>query len=160
MKKDMEGMKNPQFSFDELYVPPFSKQRGFDANTLTTVWEPIQFERKKSGVDLLDAVVDCLIAGNDPRRVAWDAGITTNQLSTFVFVLTGLELQKFTTKWKIRKIGEYLRYTNLSQKDVRKLCGYTSSTTFSRIVKENFGVSPTQFRRSKRLRGDLYKYGI
>ena len=156
----IENMKEPQFSFDMLYVPPFTKQRGFNSETLNTVWEPFVFERKKSGVALLDAVVDCLINGGDPRTVAWQNGLKASNLSVMMSLLTGLNLQDFTIKWKVRKISELLRHTNLSLTEVMNRCGYKSITTFSRIVKENLGASPIYFRKNMRQRGDLYKYGL
>ena len=159
-KMKMENMKEPQFSFDMLYVPPFTKQRGFNSETLNTVWEPFMFERKKSGVNLLDAVVDCLIKGNDPRMVAWQNGVKPANLSVMMLLLTGLNLQDFTVKWKVRRIEELLRYTNLTLTEVMTRSGYKSSTTFSRIVKENLGASPIYFRKNSRQRGDLYKYGL
>lgn len=157
---DMDNLKEPQFSFDMLYVPPFTRQRGFDAKTLTNVWEPIVFERKKSGVALLDAVVDCLIRGENPRTVAWKNGLRDSYLSVMMVLLTGLNLQEFSIKWKMRLASELLRHTDMSLTEVMTRCGYKSSTTFSRIVKKEFGVAPIYFRKKLRQRGDLWKYGL
>ena len=150
----------PQWEFDSLYVPPFTKQRGFDAQTLTTVYVPLQFERTKTGVAVLDSVVDKLIAGQDPRRLAYEWGMTRDGLSQTLRSLTGMTLQEMVTRWHSRKAEELLRYTKLPLSDIQRRCGFASSTAFSRFVKDQLGVSPLHFRQTRRKAGDLGKYAV
>lgn len=150
----------PQWEFDTLYVPPFTKQRGFDEKTLTTVYVPLKFERTKSGVAVLDGVVDRLVAGQDPRRLAYEWGMTRAGLSQTLQSLTGMTLHELVMRWHSRMAEELLRYTKLPLSDIQRRCGFTSSTAFSRFVKEQLGVSPLHFRQTRRQRGDLGKYAV
>lgn len=159
-KKEMERNIKPQFSFEMLYVPPFTKQRGFDPNTLTTIWEPYRFERKKSGVELLDAVVDTLIAGRNPHHLAWQWGIQPTQLNALTALLTGLALQDFVVKWKLQTARLLLLHTTMPLSEVMQRIGYTSQTSFSRFIKQNLGLSPIYFRLTQRKNGDLNKYAV
>ena len=150
----------PQFSFEMLYVPPFTKQRGFDPNTLTTIWEPYKFERKKSGVEMLDAVVDSLIAGRNPHGLAWQWGVQPAQLNALMAMLTGQSLQDFAISWKIRTAKLLLLHTDMPLEEVMRRSGYTSPTSFSRFIKQNLGLSPIYFRLTQRKNGDLNKYAV
>ena len=150
----------PQWTFDDLYVPPFTKQRGFSEQTLRTVYVPLRFERKKTGLTVVDGVVDRLIAGRDPRLLADEWGLTCEALSHVLLVLTGLTVAELARCWQGRKAEELLRYTDLPLKDVQRRCGFTSSTAFSRFVKQQVGTSPLHFRQTRRQAGDLGKYAL
>lgn len=150
----------PQFSFEMLYVPPFTKQRGFNPTTLTNIWEPYKFERKKSGVEMLDAVVDSLIASRNPSELAWQWGVPTAHLNALMVMLTGQSLQDFAICWKIRTAKLLLLHTDMPLEEVMHRCGYTSPTSFSRFIKQNLGASPIYVRINQRKKGDLNKYCI
>lgn len=150
----------PQWEFDTLYVPPFTKQRGFDEQTLTTVYVPLQFERTKTGVAVLDGVIDRLMAGRDPRRLAREWGMTREGLSQTILALTGLTAQELVVQWHSRTAEDLLRYTDLPLSEVQRRCGFASSTAFSRFVKEQTGVSPLHYRQTRRQPGDLGKYAL
>lgn len=150
----------PQWEFDDLYVPPFTKQRGFDEQTLTTVYVPFRHERLKTGVAVLDGVVDRLIAGRDPRRLAHEWGMTREGLSQTLQALTGLSSQELVVRWHGRMAEDLLRYTDLPLSDVQRRCGFASSTAFSRFVKEQLGISPLHFRQTRRQTGDVGKYAV
>lgn len=150
----------PQFSFDDLYVSPFTKRRGFDEATLRNVWVPLPDSRRRTGVNILDAVVDKLIQGQEAKWIARDYGLTGAQLSTVVLALTGMRLQELDSKWRVRRCGELLRYTNLSVPEVMRRCGFTSKTSFSRFVRDKFGVAPKRFRTRLRKSGELNMYAL
>lgn len=156
----MSSNFKPQFNFETLYVPPFTRQRGFDPVTLSTMWETYKFQRTKSGVELLDAVVDALIAGRDPSEMAEQWGMSFTKLSIFMELLTGLQLQDFISQWKARSARLLLIYTDMPFKEVMQHIGYTSQASFSRLVKERLGISPKNVRRVLRKEGDLNKYGL
>ena len=150
----------PQFSFDDLYVSPFTKRRGFNESTLRNVWVPLPDSRRHTGVNILDAVVDKLIQGQDAKWIARDYGLTTAQLSTVVLALTGMKLQELDSKWRIRRCSELLRYTNLSIPEVMSRCGFRSKPSFSRFVRDNLGVAPRRYRTVIRQPGELNMYSL
>ena len=51
-----------QWSFERLYVAPFTQRRGFDERSLTYRMVPIEQARQLTDVKVLDTVVDSLIA--------------------------------------------------------------------------------------------------
>ena len=150
----------PQYPFETLYVSPFTKKRGFDERSLTYTLVPMETTRRRTGIELLDAVVDSLVKGNDPRYVAGPLGITREKLSTSVFALTGHSLVALRKHWRMQLTYELLRYTDLTLKEVMQRCGYTSKPTFSRTVIQWWGSSPKNIRRQAREHGDIGKYAL
>jgi transcriptional regulator GlxA family with amidase domain len=155
-----EAKFKPQFPLDEIYVAPFRWRRGFDETTLKNIWVPLPDARRRTGVNILDAVVDKLIQGQETKWIARDYGLTSAQLNSVVLALTGLRLQELESKWRARRCGELLRYTNLSITEIMKRCGFTSRPSFSRFVSENFGLAPRRFRAVKRQPGELGMYAV
>lgn len=149
-----------QFSFDRLYVSPFTRKRGFDEEHLKVIYVPMDIERLYTGVDVLDAVVDRLVEGRNPSRLAREWGLSTAQLSIVVLALTGMGLQELQSSWRVKLCDDLLRYTDLSLSDVMHRCGFTSATAFSRFVRLNHGVSPLHFRTTRRQQGELGMYAL
>ena len=152
--------KTPQYPFERLYVAPFTKKRGFDERNLTYKLVPMESTRQKTGIKLLDNVVDSLIRGGDPRFVADRLGITEEQLSASIFALTGLYLVSLRKHWRMQLASDLLRYTNLPLQEVMERCGYTSMPTFSNFVREWWGSSPLHIRMRARERGDIGKFAL
>ena len=150
----------PQYPLERLYVSPFTKKRGFDERTLEYKMVQIETTRQLTGIKPLDAVVDCLVAGTDPRCVAYSFGLTRQKLSTLVFTMTGLTLVGLRKQWNMRMARELLQYTELPLKEVMRRCGYTSMPTFSNFVRQSAGLSPLDIRRDARQRGQIGKYAL
>ena len=160
MQMHMETTIKAQFSLNDLYVTPFSRRRGFDEKTLKNIWVPLGDTRRRTGVNILDAVVDLLIEGRNPVEVAGQYGLTSAQLSTTVLALTGMRLQRLDSLWRARRCGELLRYTDLSFPAVMSRCGFTSFTSFCRFVHDYYGVGPKTFRLAFRQPGELDMYAL
>ena len=150
----------PQYSLERLYVSPLTKKRGFDERNLEIIMVPMETKRQLTGITLLDAVVDCLIAGTDPRDVAYHYGVAPEKLSSLVYTMTGLTLVALRKQWRMRMAQELLRYTELSLKDVMQRCGYASMPTFSNFVRQSTGLTPLDIRRDARQRGLIGKYAL
>ena len=148
----------PQYPFERLYVSPFTRRRGFDERTLTYTLVPMEQKRQRTGIELIDLVVDCLIAGSDPRSVAYKLGITREKLSTSLITLTGLSTVSLRKQWRMQLAYELLRYTDLSFKDVMKRCGYTSMPTFNAVVHQTWGSTPKTIRTDAQRRDEIGKY--
>ena len=157
--KEEKKMK-AQFNLDMLYVSPFKWKRGFDEQTLTLKMVPMEQKRLRTGVAVLDAVVDRLMAGQDPATAAVEAGMTRHELSRTIYGLTGMNIQQLRTRWRARQVEELLRYTNLPLKEIMAMVRCTSQATFSRMVGKRLGMTPTRYRRMCREAGDVGKYGI
>lgn len=150
----------PQYTLERLYVSPLTKKRGFDERNLEIIMVPMETKRQMTGIKLLDAVVDCLIAGTDPRSVAYHYGVTLQKLSALVFTMTGLTLVSLRKQWRMRMARELLCYTELPLKDVMQRCGYSSMPTFSNFVRQTTGQTPLDIRRDARQRGLIGKYAL
>ena len=152
--------KTPQYPFERLYVAPFTKKRGFDERNLTYKLVPIESTRQRTGIELLDTVVDSLIKGVDPRFVAGRLGVTREKLSASIFALTGLNLVGLRKHWNMQVAKDLLCYTEMPLTEVMERCGYTSMPTFSNFVREWWGSSPLHIRMRARERGDIGKYAL
>lgn len=152
--------KTPQYPFEALYVSPFTKKRGFDERSLTYTLVPMETTRQRTGIELLDTVVDSLVKGSDPRYNAGPLGMTCEKLSVSLFALTGHSLVGLRKHWRMQLAYDLLRYTELTQKEVMQRCGYTSKPTFSRSVYQWWGSWPKDIRRQARERDDIGKYAL
>ena len=160
MTKARTKQRIVQYPFERLYVSPFTKKRGFDERHLKYKLVPMEQERQLTGIKLLDAVVDMLINGVEPRCAASKFGITREKLSTSVYALTGLTLVGLRKHWNMQLANDLLRYTDLPLREVMQRCGYTSMPTFSRTVSQWWSSSPQAIRIGARRRGDIGKYAL
>ena len=154
-----EDMK-PKYSFEMLYVSPFTKKLGFDEKELKTIYVPMEQNRLRTGLDVVDLVVDKLIAGQNPSALPWQLGTTEAAMSTTLKTLTGLTLVEMRTRWRMRVASELLRYTELPLKEVMRRIGYTSQQSFSRMFRKAYGSAPREYRRLRREAGDMGKYSL
>ena len=107
---------------------------------------------------LFRSVVDCLIAGSDPRSVAYKLGITPEKLSMSLMTLTGLSTVSLRKQWRMQLAYELLRYTDLPTAEVMRRCGYTSKPTFTNIVRQTWGSTPKTIRTDAQRRDEIGKY--
>jgi AraC-like DNA-binding protein len=61
----------------------------------------------------------------------------------------GMAPTKYIIKLRMDLAKELLETTTLSIKEISLMCGYTDFNFFSRAFKENTGVSPTEYRKTK-----------
>ena len=150
----------PKYSLEALYVSPFTKRLSFDEKELKTVYVPLEKTRLRTGLEVVDMVVDKLVAYQDPANLPWQLGMKPAQMSTSLKVLTGLSLIEFRTRWRAKVAGELLRYTELPLVEVMRCCGYTSAQSFSRFIRNAYGMAPQHYRRQCRAQGDIGKYAL
>lgn len=150
----------PKYSFEMLYVSPFTKKLGFDEKELKNVYVPIERIRHKTGMEVVDLFVDRLVANQDTQYSYWDMGLSRSELSMTMRTLTGMTPVELRTRWRTRLAGELLRYTELPLREVMSRCGYTSQQSFSRFIRKAFGTAPAAYRRQCRARGDVGKYAL
>lgn len=150
----------PKYLFETLYVSPFTKKMGFDEKELKIIYVPMEQKRVRTGLDVVDMVVDKLIAGQDPANLPWQMGMKPAVLSTTLKTLTGLTVVEMRTRWRMRTASELLRYTELSLKEVMSRIGYTSPQTFSYMFRRTYGASPLEYRKHSRAQGDIGRYAL
>ena len=150
----------PKYSFEMLYVSPFTKKMGFDEKELKNIYVPLEQKRLRTGLDVVDLVVDKLIAGQDPSVLTWQLGMKPDVLSTTLRTLTGLTLVEMRTRWRMRVASELLRYTELTLQEVMSRIAYTSAQSFSRMFRKAYGAAPLDYRRQCRAQGDIGKYAL
>lgn len=150
----------PKYPFDVLYVSPLTKKLGFDERELRTIYVPMEQKRVTTGLEVVDLVVDELIAGRDPAAIPWQQGVDYEKMSATLELLTGLTIAELRTRWRARMAGDLLRYTELPLKEVMRRCGYTSAQSFSRLIRQQYGSAPLKLRKLSRERGDMGKYAL
>lgn len=71
-------------------------------------------------------------------------------LSRIFKEVTDVNLSGYITDVRMQKAAELLERTNLKVNEVMKRVGYQKSQHFSRLFKEKFGVTPKEYRISRR----------
>ncbi len=66
--------------------------------------------------------------------------------------MTGETLNDFTNRLRLEKAARLLKRTRGSATEIALECGFSSSATFSRSFGKAFGTSPTQYRKSGKLK--------
>ncbi len=59
-----------------------------------------------------------------------------------------ISLQQFLIKYRMSKACEKLKMTSLSIKDIGESIGYSNQLNFSRAFKNEFGISPSNYRKN------------
>ena len=62
---------------------------------------------------------------------------------------TGMNLTKYITNVKMRESAKLLLTTDKNIAEITRAVGYDNSNYFSKLFKKNYGVTPTEYRRSQ-----------
>ncbi len=63
---------------------------------------------------------------------------------------TGVNLSCYITEIRLNKAAELLEQTDLKVNEVMKLIGYQKSQHFSRLFREKYGMTPIEYKKSRR----------
>jgi AraC family transcriptional regulator len=66
--------------------------------------------------------------------------------------MTGETVNDFTNRLRLEKAARLLKRTRQSATEIALECGFSSSATFSRSFNHSFGTSPTQYRKTGKLK--------
>ena len=80
--------------------------------------------------------------------VAESVGVSHFYLSKLFREETNETFINYLTDQRLDKAKQLLQETDLSVKEITSSCGYNDQNYFSKLFKNKFGVSPTDFRRS------------
>jgi AraC family transcriptional regulator len=104
----------------------------------------------------IDRVIDYLRGNLDrPVKLAELADIAC--FSEFHFhriftAVSGETLNNFTNRLRLEKAARLLRYSGQSLTQIALDCGFSSSATFSRAFRSGYETSPSQFRKSGKIK--------
>jgi AraC family transcriptional regulator len=121
--------------------------------------EPLAGGRIQANGDYLqriDRVIDYL-RGNLDRPVKLAELAEVACFSEFHFhriftAVSGETLNSFTNRLRLEKAARLLRYSGQSLTDIALDCGFSSSATFSRAFRAGYDTSPSQFRKSGKIK--------
>jgi AraC family transcriptional regulator len=104
----------------------------------------------------INRVIDYL-RGNLDRQVKLKELARVACLSEFHFhrifgAVSGETLNNFTSRLRLEKAARLLRYSGQSVTDIALDCGFSSSATFSRSFRSGYDTSPSQFRKSGKIK--------
>src|SRR5271167_3246430 len=66
--------------------------------------------------------------------------------------VSGETLNNFTNRLRLEKAARLLRYSGQSLTDIALDCGFSSSATFARAFRSGYDTSPSQFRKSGKIK--------
>ena len=83
------------------------------------------------------------------ESLARHAGISEVYFRRLFKSVTGISPAKYITDQKIRRAKELLELDYLTLEDVSERCGFSSLSYFCRVFKENVGMTPGEFRKTR-----------
>lgn len=148
----------PQFTFDDLYIIPFSKKRVFDENG-NVHYIAIERNFSPSGIHLLDELVKEIYHDTfSAHSFCKERKLEERQLQAFVTILTGMTPSTLFTRWKIRNALMYLRYTDMDIGQVAIESGFRTSGAMRHALQSTKELKPTTLRRFLQQKNDLGRY--
>lgn len=103
---------------------------------------------------LVNSIIEFLTNNLDKAYKSDEIAEQFNCSPSYLFKLfkkrTGYSIMHFFNLKKVQKACEYLKYTELSIKEISFKVGVQDPLYFSRIFKNYFGVSPKKYRREQR----------
>ena len=80
--------------------------------------------------------------------VSEEFGLTAKVITNTVKKLTGYTFSIYLKKLRLNHVVQLLKYTKTPIKDIAAQSGFDSSNTMLKSFKKEFGVSPTEYRKS------------
>src|SRR6202451_4138911 len=104
----------------------------------------------------INRVIDYL-RGNLDRQVKLEELAKVACFSEFHFhrifsAISGETLSNFTNRLRLEKAARLLRYSGQNLTDIALECGFSSSATFARAFRSGYDTSPSQFRKSGKIK--------
>lgn len=83
------------------------------------------------------------------KELSHEFHISTSQLSRIFKNSTGMTLSKYLLQLRISKAKQLLLESSLPISEISLLIGYTSFSFFSLVFRQELGVTPGDYRRTK-----------
>lgn len=104
----------------------------------------------------IDRVIDHLTANLDKpiklEELAKVACFSEFHFHRIFRAMTGETVNDFTNRMRLEKAARLLKRTRQSATDIALECGFSSSSTFSRSFNNAFNTSPTEYRKTGKLK--------
>lgn len=104
-----------------------------NSELITKALNYIKTEIKKSDITIDD--------------VATHAGFSTDYFNRIFFAHTGFNIMEYVRFSRLKKAAHLLRGTNNDILDIALDCGYEAHESFSRAFKNQYGISPSEYRK-------------
>ncbi len=104
-----------------------------NSELITKALNYIETENKKSDITVDD--------------VATHAGFSTDYFNRIFFAHTGFNIMEYVRFSRLKKAARLLRGTNNDIIDIALDCGYEAHESFSRAFKNQYGMSPSEYRK-------------
>ena len=104
-----------------------------NSELITKALNYIKSENKKSDITIDD--------------VATHAGFSTDYFNRIFFAHTGFNIMEYVRFSRLKKAAHLLRGTNNDILDIALDCGYEAHESFSRAFKNQYGISPSEYRK-------------
>lgn len=148
----------PQFQFDNLYIPPFRQRRCFTKEGYE-YYELMDWPRDRTGIHVFDDYLIFLAEGHPSLEPFLERhGLKWEDVEGLTFALTGLRGTEFRTRWHVRQADELLRYTQLELGDVARRAGFGTAGNLYLTYKREFGIAPGKRRRMIREKNDVGRF--
>ena len=155
-----ELLCRPQFSFDDLYIPPFTRRRRFDEEG-NCGYVALERNLSPTGILVMDEFVRLLASGGmDVAGFAAARGLTVGELGTMVFILTGMSGLRLRQLFQFRLADDLLRYTSLPLAEVARLSGNGSAINLYQTLRRECNMSASERRAALRNEGDLGRFAL
>ena len=117
-----------------------------NSELITKALNYIKTENKKSDITIDD--------------VATHAGFSTDYFNRIFFAHTGFNIMEYVRFSRLKKAAHLLRGTNNDILDIALDCGYEAHESVSRAFKNQYGISPSEYRKKyekeEAFYGDFY----
>ena len=104
-----------------------------NSELITKALNYIKSQNKKSDITIED--------------VANHAGFSTDYFNRIFFAHTGFNIMEYVRFSRLKKAAHLLRGTNNDILDIALDCGYEAHESFSRAFKNQYGISPSEYRK-------------
>ena len=104
-----------------------------NSELITKALNYIKSENKKSDITIDD--------------VATHAGFSTDYFNRIFFAHTGFNIMEYVRFSRLKKAAHLLKGTNNDILDIALDCGYEAHESFSRAFKNQYGISPSEYRK-------------
>lgn len=104
-----------------------------NSELITKALNYIKSENKKSDITIDD--------------IATHAGFSTDYFNRIFFAHTGFNIMEYVRFSRLKKAARLLRGTNNDILDIALDCGYEAHESFSRAFKNQYGISPSEYRK-------------
>ena len=114
--------------------------------------EKIEDEKDRQFFDRFNQIIQANLADNDfsIQQVISELGTNRTSLYNFIKTSTGMSLGKYIMKLRLDKAAQLLISSDMSVSEASLEVGIDSLSYFTRSFKQQFGVTPTEFMRTKR----------